>query len=64
MRPREERHDSSKPENALKSSSDVLLVAGQILGFHRPAKAITRLQALPIGRDRRTEIFGKTDPLR
>ena len=48
----------------LETSRDLLLLTGEILGRDSPAKPFARLQSLPVGRNRRTELPGESDSLR
>src|SRR6202048_1413588 len=46
---------------ASRAPRDLLLLAGEIFGFDGPAKAVTLLQALPVGGDVGPEIFRQSD---
>src|SRR5882762_1580503 len=50
-----------RPGSGANTRRDVLLGAGPVFGHHRALEPVTRLQALPIGRDVRPEILGKPD---
>src|SRR3954464_6001522 len=63
-RPETGRSRRNEHRAALRAPGGVLALAGEILGFDRPAKTVARLQALPIGRDAGREILAQADTLR